>query len=134
MAAVAAAAFVLVALPDAALALPRSDDRDGDKIFDGLERRLAGRTATDVVDVIVTLHGSATAERVRDLAARAGGFKTTRRFSLVDAFAAEVTKAGVFRLARLPGVAHVEADVAVHALATSAQDSFGVTKARLDSG
>ncbi|MBD0317893.1 MAG: S8 family serine peptidase [Thermoleophilia bacterium] len=133
-AAAAAAAFALAALPGAALASPRSDDRDGDKIFDGLERRLAGRTATDVVDVIVTLRRSATAERVGELAADAGGFKTTRRFSLLDAFAAEVTKAGVFRLARLPEVAHIEADVAVHALATSAQDSFGVTKARLDSG
>ena len=132
--AVAAAAALALALPGAALAVSRLGDRDGDKVFDGLEQSLATRSASGVVDVIVTLHGSATRERVRDLAAEVGGFRTTRRFSLVDAFAAEVTKADVFRLARRPEVAHVEADVAVHALGTSAQDSFGVTKARLDSG
>jgi serine protease AprX len=130
----AAAAALLLALTGQAAAAVDVADRDGDRVFDDLERRLADVLPGAPVDVIVTLRAPATRARVAALADEAGGFAVARRFTLVDAFAAELTRAEIYALARLSDVAHVEADLPVHALNNSAQDSFGVTKARLDSG
>ena len=109
-------------------------DRDADGVFDNLERRLARVDADEPVHVIVTLREPASATLVRELSADVGGFTTKSRFTILDGFAAEMTKAKVARLARLPEVDHVELDEPVRATNNWAQDSFGVTKARLDAG
>ncbi|HEX2110737.1 MAG TPA: S8 family serine peptidase [Gaiellaceae bacterium] len=109
-------------------------DRDRDRVFDNLERRLAKTSPGARVDVIVTLRGPATRERVDALTEDVGDLGATRRFTLVDGFAAKLTKAEVYALARLRDVVHVEANLPVRALNNTAQDSFGVAKARLDAG
>jgi serine protease AprX len=110
---------------------PRVDE-DGDKVFEDLEQELDRAPAGAEVDVIVRLRSPATAGRVRELERRVGGFNVKDRFSVIDGFAASVSKSQVTALAGAAGVAAVEEDAKVRALNSSAQASFGVTKARSD--
>jgi len=107
-------------------------DRDGDRVFDELEQRLAARERGDRVDVIVTLDDAASAARVEGLEGRVGELSVRRRFKVVDGFAARVSKRQVARLAGDPGVAAVQSDGRVRAFNASGSASFGVTKARTD--
>jgi serine protease AprX len=116
---------------DAPVKVPKAD-RDGDRVFDDLEQRIAPRDRDERVDVIVTLERSATAARVEGLERRVGPITVRNRFSVVDGFAARVSKAQVAALARRPGVAAVEADGRVRALNQSGSQAFGVTRARID--
>ena len=139
MAAFALAVCVLLAAPAAAQVpsggaagkAPKAD-RDGDRVFDDLEQRLAPRASDDRVDVIVTLDDDASAARLERLERRVGGLRVRDRFSVVDGFAARASKAQVAALARRPGVAAVEADGRVRALNQSGSQAFGVTRARFD--
>jgi serine protease AprX len=76
------------------------------------------------------LTDAATAERVSGLEQAVGSFSVGRRFSLVEAFSASVTRQQVAELAQLPGVDRVEENSRVHVLNDTAQSSFGVTAAR----
>jgi serine protease AprX len=131
---------IAVAVTWAVLVLPATADAgahvdaDRDRVYDDLEQTLAPMDGGEHVDVIVTLRSRATPSRVAALAREVGAFDLRRRFELVDAFAARMSKADVLALARLDGVAAVEADIPIHATNKGAQDGFGVTKARLDSG
>ena len=107
-------------------------DRDGDRVLDELEQRLATRVADAPVDVIVTLDRPASVSRVNRLERGVGDIAVRRRFQLLDGFAARVSKAQVARLSRRPGVASVQSDGRVRALNASGSSAFGVTKARLD--
>src|SRR5215207_7498781 len=107
-------------------------DRDGDKLFDDLEARLAAAEATEQIAVLVRLTTPATAARVEDTVRLAGGFVTGRRFSIVDAFAAEVNKGQAEALTHVPWVAHVELNSVVRASNDGARAAFGVTKAQAD--
>ena len=111
---------------------PVKADRDHDKLFDDLEARLPSVQDGDEVDVIVTLDAPASAARIAELGRRIGQFRTTRRFAVVDGFAAHLTKAQVAELAQVPWVEHVEANAVVRALNDSAATSFGVAKAQAD--
>ena len=111
---------------------PVKADRDGDKLFEDLEARIAGMSAQDELSVIVTLTVPASADRVKDLSQRVGGFTTTHRFSLVPGFAARVNKGQAEALTHVPWVAHVEENSTVRAFNDNAQSSFGVAKARTD--
>jgi serine protease AprX len=84
------------------------------------------------LDVIVTLSLPASLEQLKALMERVGEFAPTHRFSIIDGFSARLSKAQVEALARLPLVVHVEEDSVVYALNNTAQESFGVTKARAD--
>jgi serine protease AprX len=139
IAAIALALCVGVAAPAAAQqpsagtpAKAPKADRDGDRVFDDLEQRLAPRARDERVDVIVTLESSASAARVKDLERRVGQLTVRSRFSVVDGFAARASKAQVAELARRPGVVAVESDGRVRALNQSGSLAFGVTRARLD--
>ena len=88
-------------------------DRDGDKLFDDLEARLAGMSSGDELSVLVRLSASASNARVDDLSRRVGGFATTHRFAVVDAFAARVNKGQAIALTRVPWVVHVEENYSV---------------------
>src|ERR671925_18800 len=139
-----AAAPVLPASPDISAAprtkeqshrapsAPPKTDADGDRIFDDLEGRLARSRPADRARVIVVLSAPPTVARIAALERRLGAFKAVRRFAIVDAFAAELTKTQVERLAGDPAVVHVEQNSRVRALNDGAQASFGVTKARGD--
>ena len=117
--------------PDADGGAPKAD-RDGDKVFDDLEEKIAGRNRGERVRVIVKLEKPATGKRVRELKRRVGDFSVKYRYSVVKAFAGRVTVGQVRALARQSVVVHVEEDSRVHALNDSTQSSFGVTAARND--
>jgi serine protease AprX len=130
-AAVAAGAVaVLAPASAAAFASPAPKaDRDGDRVHDDLERRLAGKPASASVRVIVTLDTEATRQRVGAIGEGVGA-DVRSRFGEVGAFAAEVRKDRVDELSKRPGVAAVEADSTVRALDRAGQDAFGVSAAR----
>jgi serine protease AprX len=111
---------------------PSGGDRDGDKLFDGLERRLAGTPRSGRVDVIVSLSSTARHTGVDELKRDVGDFAVRHRFSVVNGFAATLTKQQVQALGRRGDVTKVQEDGEVHAFNNSAQASFGVTKARSD--
>ena len=111
---------------------PVKADRDRNKIFDDLEARLARLAAGDNVGVIVLLRDPATPQRIDALLGKVGRFDVTHRFSIVNGFAATMTKGQVQALARQPEVVHVEENSIVRTFNDSAQQSFGVTKARAD--
>ena len=107
-------------------------DRDRDRVFDDLEARLERLPDGGRASVIVSLRAEPSSERVERVEDRVGDFSLDRRLSLVDAFAARVTKRQARALARQPGVEQVEPNSPVRALNDSARASLGVTKARLD--
>ena len=107
-------------------------DTDGDKIFENLSARLEELTSRDRLSVIVRLSGEATPERIAAAERAVGGFELTRALPIVDGFAATMTRAQAETLAGLSSIASVEEDGIVRALNDSAQESFGVTKARTD--
>ena len=107
-------------------------DRDGDRVFEELEQRLATRPADARVDVIVTLDRPASVARVKGLERGVGDLAVRRRFQVLDGFAARVSKQQVAALSRRPGVATVQSDGRVRALNASGASAFGVTKARID--
>jgi serine protease AprX len=115
-----------------AQAAPLAADLDRDGVFDDLEASTRVAAAGDQVRVLVTLRTDATAAQASRLEQDVPSLDVTRRFGVVDAFAAVVSTDEVRRLAAAPGVDHVEADATVHATNASAALSFGVTEARLD--
>ncbi len=111
---------------------PPKADRDRDKLSEDLEARLGRLQTDDRLSVIVSLRGEPTPRRIRAVQEKVGRFRVTHRLSLIDAFAARVTKRQALAFSRLSDVRQVEEDSRVHALNDSAQASFGVTKARTD--
>jgi len=107
-------------------------DRDRDKLLDDLEARLDRLADHQRVGVIVRVAGAASEARVGAVERAVGGFSLKRRFRIVDAFAATVSKRQARALARLSDVVQVEEDSPVQALNESAQSSVGVTQARLE--
>jgi serine protease AprX len=106
-------------------------DRDRDGLSDSLEVHLRGLDDGDLVSVVVTFDGPGGIESARRAV---GSFRVTRSFSLVDGFAATMTKGQATELARVPGVFRVEKNVQVHALLDSANADFGTEHARDDFG
>ncbi|MBA3266993.1 MAG: S8 family serine peptidase [Acidimicrobiia bacterium] len=115
--------------PPGASAPPKADV-DSNKLFDDLEADLEGKPDDARVRVIVTLREAATEDRVRGLERRLGRLDVGRRFGIVPAFSATVSKRLAKVLARQSDVAQVEADSIVYATNDTAQSSFGVTAAR----
>jgi serine protease AprX len=111
---------------------PPRADRDGNKLFESLEARLAELGPDERIEVLVALDLPATSDRVADVARRAGGADAGRRFELVDGFVATVTKGQAQALANIPFVRHVEENAVVRALNDGSRSAFGVAKARLD--
>ncbi|HEV3407235.1 MAG TPA: S8 family serine peptidase, partial [Gaiellaceae bacterium] len=107
-------------------------DRNGNKVFDDLEARLATLGGGERASVIVTLDAPATETRVTGLERAVGAFSVSHRFRVVDGFTAALTKGQVNALARRGEVVSVEENSRVRALNDGAQASFGVTKARAD--
>jgi serine protease AprX len=104
-------------------------DRDGNKISDDLEARVAPLADTEQANVIVVMRERALPGRVAQLSS-ASGLDVSRRFSLIDAVAGRVAKGRLAALARHPLVDHVERNAPVHAMNDTAQEAFGVTAAR----
>lgn len=127
-----AAASLSLVLSAPALAQPMKADLDRDGVFDDLEA--TARTAPEARElrVIVTLAEDVSHDSAARLEHQVASLDVKRRFGVVDAFSAVVEAGDVRELADAPGVVQVEEDARVHATNASAQQSFGVTEARLD--
>jgi serine protease AprX len=103
-----------------------------DTVHQNLERRLETLDSDDRAGIIVRLETSATDAAIAALERAVGPLTVTRRFSIIDGFAASADRRQIVALARAPGVAQVEANPILRAANESAQAAFGVTKARFD--
>ena len=107
-------------------------DGDQDKVFDDLEHTLTLASRGEQIEVIVQTRDATSLIVAADIAHDVGGFRVGERFSIVDGFAATMTRAQVRALAADPRVAHVEENAVIRAPNDSAQASFGVPAARVD--
>ncbi len=109
-------------------------DLDGNKLFDDLEAKLVGLPDDGKLSAIVTLTAGASSTRIEALTKRIGHFPVSHRLSLIDAFAATLSKGQINALARTPEVIHVEENSEVNTTNDGSKPSFGLTKAQMDSG
>jgi serine protease AprX len=109
-------------------------DRDKNKLFDDLEARLSRTSARQRVSVIVTLNSSLSEELINGLKKKVGSFSPSHELRLLNAFAADLTPKQIRELAADAEVRHVEENSTVTTANDSAQQSFGVTQARVDAG
>jgi len=102
-------------------------DRDGDRISDGLQARLAQARPGDPVRVVVTFRGAGDAASAR----RAVGlFQVHREFRVIRGFAATMTVGQAIALARQPEVLRIEEDFPVSTRLDAARADFGADAAR----
>ena len=111
-------------------ALPRATppgvaDRDGNRLSDGLEARLAALGRDEAVDVIVTFM---TPDTPAAAARAVGPFAIHAEFSIVPGFAARMTAGQARSLARVQNVRRVEEDAAIHATDVNTNRDFGVER------
>src|SRR5207245_1381621 len=99
-----------------------------------LDLRAALARANAPVDVIVLTRAPITPAFLASARAAAGPFALRSAWRLIDGFAATLTPRQVAILARRPDVAQIEPDRPVHAFASTAKTSYGVSKAVGDFG
>lgn len=104
-------------------------DRDGNRISDGLQTRLAALSPAAKVDVVATFSLPVEIEAIRE---KVGPFGINRRFGIIDGFAATMTAAQIRGLLKVPGLFRIEEDFKVEVLLNAATSDFGVLAARND--
>ncbi|WP_223070520.1 S8 family serine peptidase [Paenibacillus caui] len=115
--------------------IPDIADLDGNKLFDNLEKKLAGLQDQDKVPVIVMLDQEFINEAYADLEGKIGAF--SKKFQYDEAFhgfAADLTKKQIDLLQKLPFVKQVEYDMPVQVSMDTAKKWFGSEKASADFG
>jgi subtilisin family serine protease len=100
------------------------------KLAEGLDARLAQLDSGHGVNVIVTLRRPATRTAVDKLSTAVGGFSVGRRFTLLPAFSATVTKRQALELSQLPQVARIEPNARVLAANDGARIFTGIDSIR----
>jgi len=109
-------------------------DRDRDRIYDDLEGAMGARGDAERLAAIVVLTHPVSDEDLRRFRAEHGEFPVKARWSVLDGFAAELTKGQITSMARRPNVVHIEPEVAVQATMGTARSRYGVDKAVSDFG
>jgi serine protease AprX len=131
-------ALGLVAVAAAAAALlvsaqPVTGNPTGvETVHANLESRLASLEGDERTKIIVQLDAPATEATIAELERHVGPLAISRRFRIIDGFAATATGEQIEALARAPGVSQVEANPLLRGTNDRAQAAFGVSKARLD--
>jgi serine protease AprX len=128
----AALAGAVLALLAAAQPVTGSQPALADIVHANLEAKLGALDSGEPTEVIVQLEEPPTPDRIAALERDVGDLEITRRFSVVDGFAASATRRQIEALTRARGVVQVEANAVVRGTNDEAQASFGVSKARLD--
>ncbi len=106
-------------------------DRDGDRISDDLQARIAAARPGDLVRVVVTFSGPGTAATARQAV---GAFTLDREFRIIRGFSATMTTAQIRALAQQPGVRRIEEDFTVSTKLNAARADFGTDAARTSFG
>ena len=133
--------LVLTVAPDPAGAAPGSPrsgvppesalaDRDGDRVDDGLEGRLAAAPGRPQA-VVVATDGSVSVGAARRAI---GGFVVSRNLPIIHGFSARLAPGQIRALARIAGVLRIDHDGIVRATMDSARADFGVDAARTGFG
>lgn len=108
---------------------PSLADRDGNRLSDGLEARLAGLNPRDALSVVVTF---ATQKDAAAAALSAGPMRIERRFRTVPGFAATMTAGQARAVAARAGVGRVEEDVLAVGQLDVSRSGFGVDRVQND--
>ncbi|MFO7171420.1 MAG: S8 family serine peptidase [Bacillota bacterium] len=120
---------------EAAQALPFLGDRDGNRLSDDLDARLAAVSAKDRIPVVVVLKERPTEAVLADLDRAAGGLKARQTWEhAIYGFAAELDRAQIDALAKHPLVERVDLDREVRAFLGTATSWTGVNQARANFG
>ena len=109
-------------------------DQDRDRLYDDLEAAMAARGDKERLPAIVVLTHPANDDEVRRLKADHGEFPLRARWSVLNGFAADLTKGQLTAMARRPNVVHIEPEVPVQATMGTARSRYGVDKAVVDFG
>jgi serine protease AprX len=100
-------------------------DKDGNGIADGLEHKMKGVAAGTQIRVIVTMVKGVGVAAAK---AAAGPFAVHRTFTIINGFAASMTRSQIEALSRAPGVMRVDDDVEVKAHLQDAMTAYGVKR------
>lgn len=107
-------------------AAPAHGDRNGNRIDDVLDARLAGTPAGTRVPVIVTGLGASAAHR------SVGSFHLRHRLGLIDGFSATMTAGQARALAHAPGLRRIEPVTTVRAVDDGTNRDFGASAVPVD--
>ncbi len=100
-------------------------DRNGNRVADGLEARLAAASAAERLDVVVGFTSAADAAAAR---VRLGAIELREEFDLIPGFSATMTVGQVRALTQMPGVLRVEEVAPVVAFMETARRDFGIDR------
>jgi serine protease AprX len=122
----------VAALLAAAAPVTGSSPTGADTVHPNLEARLDSLEGQERAKIIVQLDAPPTDARIAALEREVGPLAISRRFAILDGFAATATATQIEALAGLPGVTQIEANPVLRGANDGAQAAFGVSKARLD--
>ncbi len=114
--------------------LPEQVDRNNNKLFDNLEEILKGTDHQTKIPVIVMLNSEFSAKK-KEIEKGIGLLNTKFEYSnAYQGFAADLNKGQIMALEKMPFVKQIEYDMPVQATMETANNWFGVTKAKTDFG
>lgn len=102
-------------------------DTDGDGMADGLATILAGKGASETVDIVVVMDSFGSVGKAQGAV---GGFKIRHDLSLINGFSATVTAGQAHALSKLPFVERIEPVYGVSATLEGARSDTGVAPLR----
>jgi serine protease AprX len=109
-------------------------DRDGDKIFDDLERRIDGRSTGSRVEVIALFSEGSSAGEVAQAKKDIGAFRVIREYDVLSGVAAEMTVGQLRALAARPDTLQIQHNSHIDFSLDTARAAIGVEKAAADFG
>ncbi|MCZ6637751.1 MAG: S8 family serine peptidase, partial [Alphaproteobacteria bacterium] len=104
---------------------PGQVDKDKSRIANGLKRKLETVSADTELRVIVIMDKGKGAANAR---AAVGPFTLRRSFTIINGFAATMTRAQIEELSQAPGVVNIHEDIEVKAYLQEAKGAFGVNR------
>jgi serine protease AprX len=106
-------------------------DRDGNKIFDRLDKLVGAAGPQDKISVIAVFDKMTGADKLRG---PLGNFKVNQTYTNFPFLAMDLTPGQITALSKLPFVKQIEYDEPVTICMETASNWFGATKARTDFG
>ncbi len=108
-------------------------NKNGNKLFDNLEEKLAKMNAQDKLPVIIRFDRSKLNDKAETaLEKQIGKFSIKYKYSIIDGMAATLTKQQIEQLDRIPFIEQIEYDAEMKMSMSTANYWFGTNKARTD--
>ncbi|MDQ3985704.1 MAG: S8 family serine peptidase [Actinomycetota bacterium] len=131
------AVLLVLLLPVAGSARPGSaqpQDRNGNKIFDDLERKIVSLSAGDSVEAIVLFEGGNSGGQIAAARSAVGPFRTIYEYETMPGVAGEFTIGQIRALAARDQTLQIQLNAAVDFHMDTARTSYGVDRAVADFG